>query len=412
MFLYLNTIFSHISSALNRLLNSALSWTFSSLGFNSNGLESLDKNTATLEPARLVDSACADFNGTSSYVSCGALDGYTVQGDWSSTIQIIDPVEASGAFSAIFDKNGIKSLSSGQDGFSMYILTNEIVFQIKINGNNSYVASGTMIYPGLNDVTYGVIGNKVFIDINGTTVIGNTLPVNYLVYRWNSQPMLIGMRVGAVSPAAFNAYDVNFPCGSSYPLQKSCYDVSGNANHGTPTDITWGTQDYFHYNELNGCDRYTDDATGLLEVYVPYVSDTPVVSSISGYTKQSEHPAGTYNNGCETKHILGATTYDTGDEAWNVAALVQAADTEHILHDVTTSYGIAQSYSDMKAEQGEYLFIDVSTEFQYKNMLLFSSPLTGQQSITIHNFINNGDNLVLDSNGNHVFDSNNYAVWS
>jgi len=198
------------------------------------------------------------------------------------------------------------------------------------------------------------------------------------------------------------------------PFQRSIYDISGNDNHGTSKNITWSTQDSYHYNVINGFDLYTDDATGLVEIYVPYVSGVPIVASIASYTKQSSHPAGTYHNGAETKWILGATTYDAGDEAWDVSAEVQAADVDHILHSASTSYGIPQSYDDMVAEQGNYLFIDVSTENQYKNVLLYKDKQIGSASVAIHNYIGNGSLLITDSEGAYVFENaypNNYVLW-
>ncbi|HQM83916.1 MAG TPA: hypothetical protein PLD55_04450, partial [bacterium] len=51
----------------------------------------------------------------------------------------------------------------------------------------------------------------------------------------------------------------------------------------------------YSYNLNNGFDRYTDDATGLITRDVPYIDGVPVVSSITGYTKQSSHPAGQNN---------------------------------------------------------------------------------------------------------------------
>jgi len=217
---------------------------------------------------------------------------------------------------------------------------------------------------------------------------------------------------GALLEPVFSAITIPETYDVSYPLQNSCYDVSGNANHGTPTDITWGVQDSFHRNITKGFDRYLDDATSLVEIDVPYVSGVPVVSSVASYTKQSSHPAKEgWHNGAETKWVLGATTWNSTDSAWNVDAAVQVVDTEHILHSASTNYGIAQSYDDMVAEQGEYLFMDVSTANQYKNVLLYISKQTGTISIGIHKFVENRENLLTDLNGEYVYDLNNYPVW-
>jgi len=410
MITYLNTIFSSLRGGAASIINSALSWTFSSKGFSTDELSSLDRNTSTIENTRLVESACAVL-GSTSEINSNALDGFTVEGDWSSTIHIKDPA-AVGALpgAGIFDKNSIQSVPVGQDGVGMSITTGSITFQIKINGNNTYNVTSTESVAGWSVITYGVADNKIFLNINGVTTVGDTMPVSYQASRWGGQPMVIGARVGGVIHTTFEAYRWQFPDGSNLPLQKSFYDISGNDNHGTPSNITWGTQDSFHYNIINGCDKYTDDATGLIEVLVPYVSGVPIVSSIANYTKQSSHPAGTYNNGAETKWILGATTFDgTG---WGVEALVKTADTEEILHNNATGYGKALGYDDDKAEQGEYLFMNVATENQHKDLLLYSTPQTGTTAIAIHKFIGNGNNLVTSVSGDYVFSKDNYAVWS
>jgi len=80
-----------------------------------------------------------------------------------------------------------------------------------------------------------------------------------------------------------------------YSLEGHGYDTSGNNKHLTNygVDLTSTTTDIsglYSYLFNEGFDRYTDDATGLVTIDVPYVSGVPVVSSITGYTKQSEHP--------------------------------------------------------------------------------------------------------------------------
>ena len=212
---------------------------------------------------------------------------------------------------------------------------------------------------------------------------------------------------------AGTVYNLLLSDGTLLPLQKSCYDISGNSNHGASTDLTWSTQDSYHYNTINGCDIYLDDATSTDYIYVPYINGSPVVASIVGYTKQSSHPAGTYHNGSETKLIVGATTHDgTG---WGVEQTVKDADTNEILHNSATGYGKSLGYDDLEPVfTGDYLFCNTTTDNQYKDLLLYASgdTPTFQGSISLMNYIGQSDNILTDENGEYIFDLNGYAIIS
>jgi len=424
MITYLNTIFSSLRGGAASIINSALSWTFSSKGFSTDELSSLDRNTATIEDSRLVESACADFNGSSSYINYGDVNDL-----------------GSGNFSIYFLGN-IKSVNTGIISKELGAGNNRYYVYADASGKLSVFlkdsASTTVggAFPTSIDIrnNWHIMG--IEIDRTSNTVEGyidgvsvGTIDISTLVGLESSYDFVIGARaegtavfsdeeiswLGSVGRLLTSSERNNIQNEASIfdfftVLQRSTYDISGNDNHGTPSNVTWGTQDSYHYNIIYGFDKYTDDATGLIEVLVPYVDGSPVVSSIASYTKQSSHPADYWNNGCETKRILGATTFDgTG---WGVDALVKTADTEEILHNNATGYGKALGYDDDKAEQGEYLFMNVATENQHKDLLLYSTPQTGTTAIAIHKFIGNGNNLVTSVSGDYVFSKNNYAVWS
>jgi len=391
-----------------------LSWTFNKkLGFDSDELESRDRKTATLEPSRLVQSACADFNGSSSYITlttpivikydidweivfywtyAGAGDHKVLLGSTSNSSAYVIRTDADNDTLYIWDGGASAPHVNFDDDF--------------IDGNSYKIASSYVASTKIWSVTK----TDLSTDVSDTKTVDTTGMGN-----WTISVDLIGKRGANDRHINGCVWGLNINNIANYPFQKSTYDISGNSNHGTPANITWGTQDSFHRNITEGFDRYLDDATSLVEIDVPYVSGTPVVSSVASYTKQSSHPAREgWHNGAETKWILGATTYDTGDSAWNVDAAVQAVDTEHILHSSSTNYGIAQSYDDMVAEQGEYLFMDVSTANQYKNVLLYNNKQTGTLSVGIHNFVGNRENLVVDANGEYVYENdapNDYPVW-
>ncbi|MCP4357977.1 MAG: LamG domain-containing protein [Chloroflexi bacterium] len=91
-----------------------------------------------------------------------------------------------------------------------------------------------------------------------------------------------------------------------WPLQESglsetAYDVSGNANHGELQNFTladgWAhIQNKIHYPLMQGYESYTDDATGLVEIKVPYrIDGTLITPTITGYTKQIGNSGRGYN---------------------------------------------------------------------------------------------------------------------
>jgi len=369
-------------------------------------LESRDRKITTIENARLVESACAEFNGTSSRVDV-PLGEAVIYNDGSISFDFKRNGASGGTFHALY--NRVKA--GGSERLQIWIdnTTNKLTFFTTAVHTSSYVVdllwhSYNIVFSG---TTISITIDDVFIeDITGVTFANFATPVDHSIANYSSRytnGLMCNfiLKVGSVQKL-------------NYPFQKSTYDISGNDNHGTPSNITWGTQDYYHYNIIYGFDKYTDDATGLIEVLVPYVDGSPIVSSIASYTKQSSHPAGYWHNGAETKFIIGATTYDTGDEAWNVSSEVQTADVDHILHSASTAYGIPMGYDDMVAEQGEYLFIDVSEANKYKNVLLYKDKQTGLTSIRIHRFVNNGDNLIVDDNNDYVCEDDapaDYPVW-
>lgn len=85
------------------------------------------------------------------------------------------------------------------------------------------------------------------------------------------------------------------------------YDSSGNGNHGTFTNgPNWALQDVYHPNVLDGFEEYTDDATELLTIRVPYEDDGSLITpTISGWAKVRDHDAGPWHNGAESEIDFG-----------------------------------------------------------------------------------------------------------
>jgi len=76
------------------------------------------------------------------------------------------------------------------------------------------------------------------------------------------------------------------------------YDIIGTL-HGTMQGASWGTQNKYHYNYINGFELY-GNSTGLV-IRVPYkAAKAKITPTISGYTKYSDCDAGAFHNFAET----------------------------------------------------------------------------------------------------------------
>lgn len=135
-----------------------------------------------------------------------------------------------------------------------------------------------------------------------------------------------------------------YPCAEGYG--SVAYDVSGEGDHGTWTNVTLGTfwtkQNTYHRNIVSGFSRY-DHATDP-DILVPYLaSGTPLsISTPSGYTKISDNPAGAYHNGAET--LIDFTNNVLSPEAvrnsWETAWAFNSARTNPEFKRTLTSGGI------------------------------------------------------------------------
>jgi len=110
------------------------------------------------------------------------------------------------------------------------------------------------------------------------------------------------------STPTINGNDIEFTAGTIWTLELSngsfysfnegsgntVYDISGNGNHGTWTNVTNPTQYTksdiaINYLMVNGVEIYDDDATGTEFIYVPFKNDgTRISPTISGFTKLTE----------------------------------------------------------------------------------------------------------------------------
>lgn len=126
------------------------------------------------------------------------------------------------------------------------------------------------------------------------------------------------------------------------------YDVSGNGNDGTATNITESTfwnirQSEVFYNQFKGFELYDDDATGLVKRYIPYKADgTQITPTISGYTKVRNYPGSTLlHNGNEAQIDFTGGVASPAAGSWETAWAFNTARTAPLYKRTRTSSGVA-----------------------------------------------------------------------
>ena len=181
--------------------------------------------------------------------------------------------------------------------------------------------------------------------------------------------------------------------------------------------ITNGNKMYV-LNGFNGSDQIKD---------VWYSTDGATWTEISyttTYSKTTETPCISYEG---IVWVIGTSDGTTRvsdihniieEEYYEVAQTLKDNDPAEIFHNAATGFGIPIGYADMEAsfDTGDgsikYAFSDISTDKQYKNLLIYKTGFepTLLNSVKLAKFIGQGDNLVVDEDGNQVYDSNDQAV--
>lgn len=163
------------------------------------------------------------------------------------------------------------------------------------------------------------------------------------------------------------------------------FDISGNNYHGTLTNFTlasaWGTkQDHFHYNIKNGFEYYDDDATHTDIVRVPHkASATLITPSISGYSKISNNPSGTWHNNAET--VLQSPNAPKMQVINDAEANNFLFDSSDVVKDVTYALIVKN------VNNTNFFFADISVTNQKKNLLFYASTKSGSDLTNIQNYL-------------------------
>jgi len=381
-------------------------------------LSSLDKTTNDLD-ANLVSSYCAQNDGSTGYIDCGAIE--TCESGCSSfevSMLVVGLTGTDIALCGEYDTGGDKR------GWYVYVGPSYLRLALgKSDGTfNQYC---DFVYPDPTDIenqilkfTFNESGLdgivKCYLD---DVQIGSaqTVTGQNKIYSNGANFALYCFFIGgaaffsSINQAALAKVKVN---NSIYlPLQGSTYDISGNENHGTVNGSVAlnATQDIYHWNITKGYSRYSDGTDNL---FVPYdMNRQPLsITPPAGFSLVQECLAGYWHNGAETKLVLGAT-YNATTGNWETEASVIAADTEGHLHNTSTGFALELGYDDLVAVfTGDYLFCDVQTDYQYKNLLLYSTAPTYGDSVSVHKYIRYTDFVTNDDDGSLVFDADGFIV--
>lgn len=203
-----------------------------------------------------------------------------------------------------------------------------------------------------------------------------------------------------------------------FPLQNSTCNISSTNTglRGTLEGVATFSQtnDISHYNLTQGFDKYYLTATPTTKLYIPYTNGTPVLSSVTNYTKESSHPPSTkFHNGAETKVVVGTNgTKDTN--GWQASSTFYTPtnyDPQNIFINTTTGYCKEVDLNTLpQVSTGDYIFLDNTQTPYKKNLLWFKSAPTYSQSVAAHKYIKKTDFVTDDTTGELVFDENGFVV--
>lgn len=340
--------------------------------------------------ADFVGSVCGDFDGTDDHIAI-PISITTEQYD-DFTIRARFELESTGVeqvFTSRFNSNNRTCIETDGGKVNIIQRVNGTYYNIStdtVYTNGTYLdvvarfsSDGTMAL-WVNDVaqTHNGSSQSIVASSNGTIISGD--PGAPTTRKFQGRMMNLQVHDGAYTPTTIpNNGDV-LEYVFSEGAGTSIYDISGNDNHGTATNITessfWGsTQDEFHYNITGGFEEYDDDATGNTILRVPYkVDGTQITPTISGYTKNQNNPAGAWHNDAETKIEMAVLAPSLKDSTWWYSS----------------GTPVARSYSDIVANFGSLniTFADVSTDREKKNLVTYDAAQSGSTLEKIKSYLN------------------------
>ena len=208
--------------------------------FTTDGLEVVNVKG---DNARVKCSYCVESDGSTGYIE---LDPslITLQKDFKISLSVL------------------ASTSNTTNFISFYEGTKLVLFR-KLSGDtfNFYVrdASGESVNTSIS--CDSGVWNRFEVSWDSSTKTATITDGTNTDTSTNSNITFGGFSEGELcrwhsAYGATKQCDVVVTCDGSevlnLPLQGSCYDVSGNGNHGTNHGCTWAVQDQYHYNLLKG----------------------------------------------------------------------------------------------------------------------------------------------------------------
>jgi len=367
--------------------NALDSWYFSK-GLTADGKEVINSKGTN---ATIKQSFCAKSDNATGYLTIPSFE-LTKATSFDLSVDIFDM----GAQTA-GSSNRQTLWSNGSEYVAITDVVGAVFFILDSADLDYYLTynfTSGVIYTGANfniQFTKEAGSNEVSCTIsnydNGNVETKSDIPDNSKDFKTTSFDKFGARNTDRFLRACFNneSVTVNSTLLANRPYQGSIYDVSGNSNDATivGTVDLYERQDEFHYNIVNGFDKYVDDATGLVYIYVPYVSGFPVVSSVSGYTKVTENPAGGNN--------IPESSFDFTDSVMDKSnVLIWPPEIRaSIYYDVTNPF---------RWHSSELTIAVLSTILDAYKGIVF---IWDDQS----DFIKDGDDYQVDGGGNYQIDS-------
>lgn len=443
------TPFDKAAGGIPPLASNLISWNFKQ-GFGAaiDDLSSKDYINDSDEPARFVSSYCLALVGDASssiiYRPPASFDSLLGK-SWTVEFEYVHTADVGGAgyvlscctdgtFSTFshgiyVGGNVVGTRKFGYfDGVTVHNCTTTLTlgatYKLKL------VAVNQIGDPTKNDLSFYINGSLV------NTITGaSAKDMKYIESIGGRTSSLSNSGVGLLWSMKF--YDANNVLKVWYPFQHSGYDVTGNGHHSSRIGLLTTahyTQDTLHYNLTYGCDIYSLDSaptTRARDIYVPYVSGSPVVPSITGYTKYKTCPAGYWHNGCETKIVVGTngTKDANGWQAWTdarfttgafktnagvIKTVAQADPNEILISRTTAPIGYCKEINLNTADPvqtGYYIIFDNTEPTKIKNFLWWSGDgePTNDASANALKFVRKTD-FMLSDEGAYLTDDDGHVL--
>lgn len=292
------------------------------LAWLSGGVEAgttatVNDKVGTVDDLLYVNSNCKLFDGVGDKLSITGLDPSALSVS-ALEYEILFYFTPSSHANEVLMGIGWRQGSGTQSMILGFDVSSRIQATASVGSGAKYAGPITISTEGWHTAKCSYDGSTLRLYLDGSLIASNTTDLSGALIQCTGYKFKIGVIgneasqdnyfSGKISYAkATNASGVLFGYTFASGPSATEYDISGNGNHGTYTTGAGGivgmatqeaTGQIVPWNMVNGFSLYTH-AT-LANLRIPYSNGSPLsITPPSGYSLDSEHPAGFFHNGAE-----------------------------------------------------------------------------------------------------------------